>query len=203
MSNIWLVKSDSSGSRQLTSNTDLNINNCCAVWTHDGSHLAWVTRTTSAPASVRLWLISSDGKQQKMITELNESFRFLGFAAGEREALIAKKGDPTDRSQTPTETNIYAVSIESGSMQRVATINNAYFSNIQLSRDGRTIAFVSRTGNNTELWTVPAVGGQQKKILTENDPKIMFSSLAWAPDGSSIAFGKQTRTNLLSMLTKP
>jgi hypothetical protein len=45
-------------------------------------------------------------------------------------------------------------------------------------------------------------GGTPRKILGENDPKILLSSLAWSPDGGSIVFGKQTRTNLLSMLTR-
>jgi hypothetical protein len=45
-------------------------------------------------------------------------------------------------------------------------------------------------------------GGTPHKILGENDPKILLSNLAWSPDGSSIVFGKQTRTNLLSMLTR-
>jgi Tol biopolymer transport system component len=122
-----------------------------------------------------------------------EIFRFLGVATDERQVLIAKKADTTDQSQTPAETEIYAVSIDKGSMRKIYTISNVYFNNIQLSRDGRMIAFVSRSRNNTELWTVPAAGGPPKKILTENDPKIMFSTVAWSPDGSSVAFGKQTR----------
>lgn len=63
------------------------------------------------------------------------------------------------------------------------------------------IAFVTRKNNVTELWTIPADGGNAKKVITENDPKILISELVWSPDGRSVIFGKQTRTNILSMLT--
>jgi Tol biopolymer transport system component len=92
--------------------------------------------------------------------------------------------------------------LRSGSEQKINTLGYAYFHNIHLSPDGANIAFVSRRDNSTALWTVPVSGGTPRKILGENDPKILLSSLAWSPDGGSIVFGKQTRTNLLSMLTR-
>jgi hypothetical protein len=53
----------------------------------------------------------------------------------------------------------------------------------------------------SSLWIIAANGVSPKHMFAEYDPKILISSLDWSPDGRSIVFGKQTRTNLLSMLS--
>lgn len=198
ISNILLISSDGTPGHPLTSNTDPKDTYCCSSWTRDGSHLAFVSGMTN---SYRIWLAGADGEDAKVIFESKVPFRFLGFTPNSTEAVIAQKADTSDLSQTPAATNIYAVSMSTGATRKVNTLANAYFYNIYLSRDGQTLAFVSKASDINELWTVPSLGGTPKKVLFENDPKVMFSSLAWSPDGHSIIFGKQTRTNLLSMLT--
>ena len=198
LSNIWLVSADGTRNRPLTANTDVHENYCCSLWTRDGSHLAFVSEIAK---SYRLWVAGGDGQDARVMFESADRFRFLGFTSGSGDAVIAQKADPNDLSQTPASTYIYAISASTGTARKVNTLINAYFHNIYLSRDGQTVAFVSRSSDMNELWTVPALGGTPKKVLFENDPKVMFSSLAWSPDGRSIIFGKQTRTNLLSMLT--
>ena len=63
---------------------------------------------------------------------------------------------------------------------------------IQWSPDSKTIAFTSdRTGRafedsrNTDVWTIPAEGGQLTKISDHAEPD---SSPRWSPDGKQIAF---------------
>jgi Tol biopolymer transport system component len=99
-------------------------------------------------------------------------------------------------------TNIYSLSLQTGEKVKLNTLGDAYAHNIHLSRDGRSLAFVSRKDDKTALWMVDVRGGTPRKLLEENDPKVLISSLAWAPDNRSIVFGKQTRTSQLSLLTK-
>ena len=94
------------------------------------------------------------------------------------------------------------MSLKTGAKRTASSLGNAFFHNIHLSRDGKTVAFVSRKDNTTALWTVPVAGGTPKRVFVEDDPKVLISSLAWSPDGRTLVFGKQTRTNLISMLTK-
>lgn len=206
VSNIWITTSDSSRNMPLTQNKDGNDFYCCPAWSPDGKYIAFTSEYTpvSPPrhTGYRLWLYQPENSEQKLIFESKERFRVLGFGDGQRDAIIAEKADPADLTSTPESTYVYSLSLQTGARSKVNTLGNAYFHNIHLSRDGRTIAFVSRRDNLTALWIVPVTGGTPRKLLVENDPKILFSSLSWSPDGRSIVFGKQTRTHLLSMLTR-
>jgi eukaryotic-like serine/threonine-protein kinase len=204
VSNIWLAALDGSRNTQVTQNTDKNEKYCCPVWTPDGKSIVFTSWNDDAARQkkpgYRLWLYDLESSQQRVLFESNDQIRLLGLRGG--DAVIAHKADASDNSSTPESTNILSVSLRSGAASKVSVLGHAYFHNIHLSPDGANIAFVSRRDNTTALWTVPVSGGTPRKILDENDPKVLLSSLAWSPDGSSIVFGKQTRTNLLSMLTK-
>jgi Tol biopolymer transport system component len=204
--NMWLVGFDGTRNVEITRNKDTNEKYCCPVWTAKGNSIVFVSwyddTTGQKKSSYRLWLFDVDSSQSRILLESPERIRFLGFTSGAGDAVIARKADPADLSSTPAATDIISVSIQSGAERKVNTLSYAYFHNIHLSPDGTNIAFVSRRDNTTALWSVPVSGGTPRKIFGENDPKILLSSLAWSPDGSSIVFGKQTRTNLLSMLTK-
>jgi Tol biopolymer transport system component len=205
VSNIWLTTSDGSRNMPLTKNEDGNDRYCCPAWSPDGKYIAFTSEYTQGGSQrqtgYRLWLYRLENSEQRLIFESKERFRLLGFGVG-GNAIIAQKADPADLTSTPESTDVYSLSTQTGARSKVKTLDNAYFHNIHLSRDGRTIAFVSRRDNLTALWIVPVTGGTPRKMLVENDPKILFSSLSWSPDGRSIVFGKQTRTNLLSMLTR-
>ncbi len=204
--NIWVVGFDGARNAVITQSKNKDAKYCCPVWTTDGNSIVFVSwdddTTGQSKSSHRLGLYDIVSTQSRILFESAERFRFLGFTGGTGDAIIAQKADPADLSLTPATTNIVSVSLKSGAERKVNTLRHAYFHNIHLSRDGTNIAFVSRTDDTTALWTVPVSGGTPRKMVGENDPKILISSLAWSPDGSSIVFGKQTRTNLLSMLTK-
>jgi Tol biopolymer transport system component len=204
MFNIWVSAADGSRNLPLTQSGDKFEKYCCPIWTQDGKNILFVSWIDDIIAGrkplYRLWLKDlAPDSQPRLLFESVDRFRLLGASGG---ALIAIKSNPADVSLTPESTNILSVPLQAGTARKVNTLSHAYFHNIHLSPDGSNIAFVSRRDNTTALWTVPVSGGTPRKILGENDPKILLSSLAWSQDGSSIVFGKQTRTNLLSMLTR-
>lgn len=202
--NIWITSVDGTQNYALTSNKDPNETYSCPVWMPDGRSIVFVSEQSArngGPKSYRLSSFQLGNAGPRLIYESNELFIFLGLAADSKEAIVAVKSDAADLSPTPSSTNIYSLSLQSGAKKLITTVTSAYFYNIQLSRVGRNIAFVTRRNNITEVWTVPSSGGTPRKIIFENDPKVLFSTLAWSPDDRSIVLGKQTRTNLLSMLT--
>lgn len=195
---LRLAAVDGSRDTGLTESSDKNEKYCCPVWTPDGKSIVYVSWNDGSEGErkmYKLWLYDLSDSQQKRLLDSVDRFRFLGLSGGGGDALVA-------RVVSPESTEIVSVSLQANTAQKVNTLSHAYFHNIHLSPDGTNIAFVSRGDNITALWTVPVSGGTPRKILSENDPKILLSSLAWSPDGSSIVFGKQTRTNLLSMLTR-
>ena len=101
----------------------------------------------------------------------------------------------------PSEVFLQSVEVATGKLKQMQTLNDAYLYNVRLAPDKKTMAFTSHREGNDNLWVMPAVGGEPKKITTNNDLRLYFSSLAWSPDSNSIFYGKQLRYSLLSMLT--
>ena len=204
-SNIWLVSSDGLRDEPLTKNEDQAELLCCPTWTPDGKYFVassnYISPDPKSANTNRLWLYATENSAKKMIFESREKIRFLGIGNGGKDAVIAYM--PDSNVSTPTHDLIYInlVSLETGANLRVNTLSNAYFHNIHLSPDGKTIAFVSKRGNVSEVWIVP-VGGAPRKVIAENNPKVFISSLSWSSDGKSIVFGKQSQNSLLSMLIK-
>lgn len=202
--NVWIAETGSSAVFKVTTNEDDLTAFYSPYWTSDGKTLV-ISSSASASGGRRLHRIlvyEVANQTERKVFETNQLFRFLGLSPSGEEALIAMSHDPKEFDLVPSSTDVYSISLESGLRQNWITLDRAYFDNIHLSRDRAMLAFVSRRENITALWTVPVNGGTPKRLLTENDPKILFSSLAWSPDGKFIVFGKQTRTNLISMLAK-
>ena len=67
-----------------------------------------------------------------------------------------------------------------GSERRKLT-GNASLGTLAWSPDGKKIAFVGKSGGNSEVYVMNADGGPQQRLAHGNDP-------AWSPDGQKIAF---------------
>jgi serine/threonine protein kinase len=194
---------DGSSVRDLITSDDPNERFCCAKWTADGRSIVTSSDTKNPQGTgtlYRLWLIALDGSAKKMIYESKRELRCLGFTSS-GEIGVVQRSDLSDSIVTPASVRIWTIPLGSGQPQQIAQMAGAYFNNIRISRDGSTIAYVTRAKENTELFTTNLARGLPKPIFAENDPKVLISSFAWFPDGKSIVLGKQTRTNVLSMLT--
>ena len=66
------------------------------------------------------------------------------------------------------------------------------------SSDGRQIAFVRESADNTAaIYTIPALGGQERKLvdvvgLARTSSGYIVPMLSWAPDGEWLAIGEKT-----------
>jgi len=146
--------------------------------------------------------MSADGSDRKVVLETNDRFRLLGLSAGQTELIYAKGSTPPDSGPILRSMEILSFSLETGKVRKLDLVNDAYFYNVQLSKGGSSIAYVTRNDNVTRIFTLELASKSRKELLTITDPKVFVSSISWSPDGSSLVFGKQTRTNLLSMLTE-
>lgn len=203
VSNIWIVSNDGSTNSPVTENADPNTTLCCPLWSEDGRTIVFVSesRAPGAPRVFRLVRMVVGEKATQTVIESADPFKLIGIASTGDEVVVAQKADATDVSPIPKRTSLHRVRLRSGDKYEIGNLEDAYFHNIHLSPDGRSVAYVLRNNGVSEIWTIPVSGGSSRKVLVENDPKILISSLTWSPDGRSIVFGRQTRTNLLSMLT--
>jgi len=65
------------------------------------------------------------------------------------------------------------------------------------SPDGRQIAFVRTADNTAAIYTIPSMGGQERKLVDVVGPAwgggaYFVPMLCWAPDGEWLAFGEKT-----------
>jgi serine/threonine protein kinase len=198
--NIWLVNADGSNDVQLTSNNDSNLNLYCPLWSLDGKHIAFTSKTTKGKAVFGVWVTDTDTKNSEMVIQADSFFGLIGWSQN-REDLILTSVNSSSSVGLQPEVFLLQASIKTGERRQLTTLKDTYLYNIRLSTDKKNIAFAAHREGKDDIWLIPAAGGVAKKLTANNDSRLYFSSLAWSPDNNSIFFGKQSRYSLLSMLT--
>jgi len=203
-SNVWLVDADDASRVRLTDSADANSFLYCPLWSADGKRVAFGSRTSKAADGKRYFGVSTVDVETKAVKSVGQTENFgrlLGFSASGKELLLAeiKAKNPTG---LPVETTITEVSLETGERRQIAKLDAAYLYNIYLSSDKKMLAYASNKDGKDNIWVARlAADGAARKITSNNDPRLYFSTLAWSPDSRAIYFGKQTRYSLLSMVT--
>ncbi len=80
---------------------------------------------------------------------------------------------------------------DANSPQRLTSVGGAYWPSV--SRNGRSVVFVQRSGGATALLTVPTSGGAPSTLFRANDPACArgcanFRTPTFSPDGRSVVF---------------
>jgi TolB protein len=101
--------------------------------------------------------------------------------------------------------NVYVVDDEGdpNSPQKLTTVGGVYWPAV--SRDGRSIVFVQRTGNATSLQTVPTSGGTTATLFSSGDTACPrgctnFRTPTFSPDGRSVVFVFSTNNSSVTSL---
>jgi len=181
----------------LTKNSDPSIVFSTPLFSPRGNQIAYVSvqgpAGEGAKTTSRVW-IDEDG-QAREVYSTDERIRLLGWA--KNDGLILES------SKDPVPANVGEIMLirlsGPGEPKTVATLKNAYSDSAALSLDGGTVTFTARQDNKDDIFTVPTGGGPQKKITSNNDPRIYMGSLVWSPDEKYIFFDKQQRVNTISM----
>jgi dipeptidyl aminopeptidase/acylaminoacyl peptidase len=80
--------------------------------------------------------------------------------------------------------HIYMADIATGESQRF-TFGEVADRGLAWSPDGKKIAFVSTRNKKTGIYVMPAEGGAERKVITEDGN---FSGLNWTPDGKELVY---------------
>lgn len=201
--NIWLVDANDASTKQLTNNTDANEFLFCPLWSADGKRLAYASKPNKAVDGNSFYtasMIEIETGSAKRIIQSKLVQRLLGWSPSGQELIMA-----TLRSEagmgTPTEVSITQVNCQTGVQRQLAQLAGAYFYNLHLSADKKMIAYVSHQGDKDDVWVMTLDSSEKRRLTSNNDPRLYYSSLSWSPDGRTIYFGKQKRYSLLSMIS--
>jgi len=206
VTNVYSVKVDGTETRKLTDNVSQGVGFFGLAWSRNGRSLMFasenVRESSGRSIPTKILLFSMDSESVQTIYESSDGVRILGLINNGSDVLFIRRSDPNDSAAAPKSTDLFALPLNGGTATRLMTLANVYFNNVHLSPDQTLIAcLVQKEDGGSALSLVPVFGGSAREIVRQLDPKVLVSSLAWAPDGRSIVFGKQTRTSLLSMLT--
>jgi len=154
-----------------------------ADWSANGNAIAfeYSPTLTSSSLNYRIWTLDLGTGSTRAIT----SGRYDSDPAWTSEQeLVFVRYKESDRSR-----EIHRVSLEGGAVTQITFDSRIAKAQLAVSMDGQTIAFASSDSGGAALFTVPAAGGENRRLVDGHDWEITHP--AWAPDGTKIYFTSQ------------
>lgn len=213
--NIWLMKADGSDKKQLTKEDFRLLNQ--PSWSPDGQYIVAKKHFTTGRSlgTGEVWLYHvSGGGGVKLVERPNEAHqKELGepVYAPDGKAIYFTRNDtsgPIFEYAQDSNSGIFVIEkyeIESGER---STAVGGYGGAVRPapSPDGKSIAFVRRDKDQSQLWVKDFASGAEKMIYGKLDLDVqetwavtgVYPNMDWTPDGRSIVFwagGKLRRIN--------
>ncbi len=152
----------------------------------DSSQIVFASERTG---NYEIWIADADGKNQKQITDSQNSAGSPRFSPDGKFVLYD--------AQYAEGSDIYIISVNGGAPRRL-TENAGNNSLPAWSADGNSIFFLSNRSGSAQIWKMPVNGGPATQI-TKNGAFEMFA----APDNKTIIYSKSIgKMGLWSVTTK-
>ncbi|MCZ7380861.1 MAG: DPP IV N-terminal domain-containing protein [Candidatus Methanoperedens sp.] len=174
---IWIINSDGTDMKQLTSNIGFND---FPKWSHDGKKFLFTSRRNDiidGNYPYEVWLMNSDGSDQKFFWQglgaswtPEDRISFLGGNSKGDFVLITVNLNYTDKKE------IFSKPFN--------------FEMPSWSPDGTKIAFADNRSGNWNIYVINADGSNEQQ-LTEDMVDEWWPS--WNPDGTKIVYNKFVR----------
>lgn len=204
--NLWRASVEGKTDVVVTNNQDPNLRLSSPVVLSDGSGFAFSTKTRKrdddGQHTYQVAFQSLTSGNSKVLFESKAPIRILGFSESEDSVIFASWKVSETFTHTPDETDLLSVEISSGRVTEFRKVSKAYFYNIHLSPDGKSIVYAARSGEADSVWLMPLSGGAPRRLSSTEDPKLFFSDIQWSHDGRFVIYDRQTRFSLLSMLVR-
>jgi TolB protein len=184
--NIWTMRPDGSGMRQLTTGPNFKL---CPSYSPDGK---WIAYCATAGDAFEIWTMKQNGTKQRQLTHLGGFATFPDFSPD--ASKIAFGGT----EGTDPNGEIYTVNAQTGgslhALTSCAGLPAGCFNDLPVwSPDGTKIAFlhandVTEDGDpiNEQVWIMDANGQHAHALTSSVAPKDQVAD--WSPDGSKIVF---------------
>jgi TolB protein len=197
---IGVTNADGSNNARIAAGSTPDASLHSPFWSRDSKSIAYVSEATVREDTTwSVFLERLESGNREFLFQANSVITPLGWLPSGNDLLIAVKERSPGFPPLPP-VSLIQVSAIDRSNRTISTLESAYIDNIRLSQDGKSIAFVSRSDGRDNLWVIPATGGRARRITSNLDSRLYFSSLVWAPDGKCIYYGKQLKWSLITML---
>jgi eukaryotic-like serine/threonine-protein kinase len=181
---VWIINSDGSGPKQLTSDTGLNLPSRV---TPDGRYIVFASLRNE---EMNIWRMDLDGSNQKQLTNGNIGTFHPSVTPDSKWVIFTAENTDGPR--------LWKVSIDGGDPVQLM---NRFTNSPEVSPDGKWIACSYRHDSNS-TWRyaiIPIDGGEPIKVF---DLLGKQSDFRWSADGKSLYYLRDTEggvTNIWSM----
>ncbi|HEY3055018.1 MAG TPA: winged helix-turn-helix domain-containing protein [Thermoanaerobaculia bacterium] len=151
------------------------------VLSPDESQVAF-NRTIDGVTSVWISAVSGDGRRR--LTEDGDLARFPVWSPSGRQIAM--------QVQRPDGSSAVAVMPAAGGRLRIVTAARGESWPYSWSPDEKQIAFAARRDGVWNIWTVPAAGGEPRRLTDTASTTIWLRSPAWSPSGDRIVYESDT-----------
>ncbi|MGQ0590859.1 MAG: amidohydrolase family protein, partial [Sphingosinicella sp.] len=214
--NIWVMATDGSGARAITTETFTLLNN--PTWSPDGRFIAarkhFTTQRSLGTGEIWLYHASGTGSGVALVERPNPQFqKELGepaFSHDGRYIYFSRNTTPGNTFEYAQDSNqeVFAIErYELASGERVEVAGGPGGAvRPEPSPDGRWLAFVHREGGRSHLFVRDLRSGAQRRVFENLDQDLqetwavhgVYPNMGWTPDSNTIVFwsgGRIRRVN--------
>ncbi|HZS08422.1 MAG TPA: winged helix-turn-helix domain-containing protein [Blastocatellia bacterium] len=203
--NVFVIGPDDTEGQKISDYKLQNANVYCPTWSRDSSQLAWVYSTgpSAEPGRRQFSIWVTDFRSPRCIFGPTEdAVRLVGWTPDDR-IIIASVENKGVNQGVPAKVWLSSVSVTGKPADKISigdSDSTAYFSNIHLSPDGRSISMIVRQGGKENIRIISLTDRQSRQVTRNDDSHVYLSSMSWSPDNGTIYFGRQTRECLLKVI---
>src|SRR3972149_9534225 len=168
---LWVMKSDGSGARQVTKNMTVI---SYPAWNTDGKNIAFVAKGDDG---IGVWVYNiHQNKSKKVATIWDEN-------KGQTEDKKLRRWEDEKNLSTSQPLNLSTSIAFSG--KKYYPFNELFLYRIDYDNKGDKITFESNLSGNVEIWVMNNDGSNMSKITRGNEP---HWNPVFSPDGKKIAY---------------
>jgi imidazolonepropionase-like amidohydrolase/Tol biopolymer transport system component len=214
--NIWVMNADGTAARAITRETFRLLN--APTWSRDGQYIAarkhFTTQRSLGTGEIWLYHVSGVGDGVPLVERPNPQFqKELGepaYSADGRSIFFSRNTTPGNTFEYAQDSNreVFAIErfdIATGERVKVAGGPGGAVRPTP-SPDGRTLAYVHRTGGHSHLFVRDLQSGETRQVYADLDQDLqetwavhgVYPNMGWTPDSQAIIFwagGRIRRVN--------
>lgn len=198
---LWLIAKDGTNDTNLTNNTDRKVIVTSPSWSPQGNRLAYLSSASlpNQPIPTRSVWLNEAGKNV-LLLQRNAPIHIIGWTASGQELLLAAAA--LNEWSAPQEVELFSFDLVRRKPTTLLKLAATYLPTLRLAQDGQNLVWVSRQQGRDNLEMISLRDRSVKRVTSNSDPTVFYSSPTWATDGRSLFYSKQTNWQFLHLLEK-